>query len=106
LTKSLRVVPEARDEIREAVDRHDLGAELFEEVDARMREIAAEPTRFAEASDVGVVPAGYPTIRQALLRRFRYRIVFVEFSDEVRVLAVAHMHRKPGYWKSRATDSK
>jgi hypothetical protein len=44
-------------------------------------------------------------VRHVSLRRFRYRLVFFELADEVRVVAVAHTRRKPGYWKDRLPRS-
>ncbi|MBI1830407.1 MAG: type II toxin-antitoxin system RelE/ParE family toxin [Planctomycetes bacterium] len=35
------------------------------------------------------------------LCRFPYIIVFRETADEVQVIAVAHTHRREGYWKKR-----
>ena len=40
-------------------------------------------------------------IRRALLTRFPYAIVFLIMSEEIRVLAVAHAKRRPGYWLNR-----
>ena len=40
-------------------------------------------------------------IRQAHLRTYPYRIVFIETPDSIRVLAVAHTSRRPGYWLGR-----
>jgi plasmid stabilization system protein ParE len=39
--------------------------------------------------------------RKFLLQRFPFAIYYRESPAEVQVLAVAHGHRKPGYWKSR-----
>jgi len=39
--------------------------------------------------------------RRVLLKRFPYSIVYIELEAQVRVLAFAHLRRKPGYWKSR-----
>lgn len=39
--------------------------------------------------------------RRMPLRRFPYSVVYALFPDEIRVLAVAHQRRKPGYWKGR-----
>jgi toxin ParE1/3/4 len=36
-----------------------------------------------------------------LLRRFPYLIVYRETSQAIQVIAIAHGHRRPGYWKSR-----
>jgi len=39
--------------------------------------------------------------RKALLHRFPYVIFFVDEPDQVRILAIAHQKRKPGYWLRR-----
>ncbi len=39
--------------------------------------------------------------RQYILRRFPYRIIYQVTTEELRVLAVAHHRRRPGYWASR-----
>jgi hypothetical protein len=36
-----------------------------------------------------------------LLRRFPFGLVYRLGVEEVQVVAVAHLHRRPGYWKSR-----
>jgi toxin ParE1/3/4 len=40
--------------------------------------------------------------RKVKVGKFRYALVFRIRGDEVQVLAVAHMSRRPGYWKQRA----
>ncbi len=39
------------------------------------------------------------------LGRFPDRIVYAVFGDEILFVAVAHHHRKPGYWRDRLLDS-
>ena len=39
--------------------------------------------------------------KRLLLRRFPYVIVVHESEDGYLVVAVAHQHRRPGYWKDR-----
>lgn len=34
-------------------------------------------------------------------RRFPYGIIYQVKDNEILVVAVAHLHRKPGYWKDR-----
>lgn len=50
-------------------------------------------------------PSGWhpltPEIRRCRLRRFPYGVVYTIESGEGHVLAIAHQHRKPGYWKDR-----
>lgn len=40
-------------------------------------------------------------VRRALLPNFPYALVFFELSTEIRVIAVAHQSRRPGYWLHR-----
>ena len=35
------------------------------------------------------------------VRRFPYRIVYLEQSARIWIVAVAHLSRKPGYWSAR-----
>jgi len=39
--------------------------------------------------------------RRMPLRRFPYSVVYLLLPEEIRVLAVAHQRRKPGYWSGR-----
>jgi len=39
--------------------------------------------------------------RRMPMRRSPYSVVYALFLDEVRVLAVAHQRRRPGYWHGR-----
>jgi len=36
-----------------------------------------------------------------VLRRFPYVVVFIELDAEIRILAIAHMSREPGFWRGR-----
>ena len=40
-------------------------------------------------------------IRRCRLRRFPYSVVYAQDGSDLLVLAVAHQHRKPGYWRAR-----
>ncbi len=42
-----------------------------------------------------------PQIRRCRLKRFPYSVVYTLDGSEILVLAVAHQHRKPNYWRSR-----
>jgi toxin ParE1/3/4 len=93
---------EARRELREAAVWYEtrslgLGRELLEAASDCFRHIEAHPTA---GSPVEGVPEGVGA-RRVLLRRFPYAIVYIELEAHVRVLAFAHVRRKPGYWKNR-----
>ena len=40
-------------------------------------------------------------ISRCRLRRFPYSVVYAQEGSDLLVLAVAHQHRKPGYWRTR-----
>lgn len=55
-------------------------------------------------------PNRYPTYvsgtRRYLLRRFPFHVVYrvpSDPADSIHILAVAHGHRRPGYWRQRST---
>ena len=54
--------------------------------------------------DAGTLVPGVPAhleVRQIPVVRFPYRVAYLVTSRELRVLAVAHTRRRPGYWRSR-----
>lgn len=71
-----------------------LGADFLDKVDAALDEIAVRPERFA-------FYRGSKTVRSIRLERFPYRLLFVVEARRVAVVAVAHLHRHPDYWKKR-----
>ena len=40
-------------------------------------------------------------LRRFPLRRFPYSIVYQETKDGLRIVALAHQSRRPGYWRTR-----
>jgi plasmid stabilization system protein ParE len=40
-------------------------------------------------------------VRRCRLRRFPYSVIYAQEGSDLLVLAVAHQHRKPGYWRTR-----
>jgi toxin ParE1/3/4 len=100
--KPVRIEPEAKQELAAAAAwyeqrREGLGRELLAEVDAVLAAIARSPSRFP------LYPGVAPELRvpRAAARRFPYSIAFIELAIVVRVLAVAHEKRRPGYWVGR-----
>jgi plasmid stabilization system protein ParE len=104
--KPVRVEPEAKQELAAAAAWYDerregLGRQLVEEVDAVFVAIARTPSRFPLYSRV----APELGVRRAAARRFPYSIAFIELTKIVRVLAIAHERRRPGYWVGRLKGS-
>lgn len=101
MTKPLRFLPEAEAELRAATewydDRAGLGDELAAEIQAATTLITTTPEGFAPARGVRARIGA----RQASVKRFPYRVIFVELDREIRVVALAHTRRRPGYWRDR-----
>jgi plasmid stabilization system protein ParE len=96
---TLELSPLARLELRDARDFYDrerdgLGQEFLDEIEALLARAAESPTQFPHVRR--------SRARRALAERFPYQIVFFVFPDRVRVIAVAHQHRRPSYWRDRS----
>ena len=56
-------------------------------------------------SHAAASPQRYPSYlhgtQRILLKDFPYFIVFLDWRDEVHIVAVAHAKRRPGYWLKR-----
>jgi plasmid stabilization system protein ParE len=103
--KPVRVEPEAKQELAAAAAwyeerRQGLGLELVQEVDAVLAAIARSPGTFP------LYPRVTPElgVRRAAARRFPYSIAFIDLANAIRVLAIAHERRRPGYWAGRLKE--
>jgi len=60
---------------------------------------------YAAAEDIGRTPRRWPKYlhgtRRFVLRRFPFSVVYLDDSELVTIIAVAHSKRRPGYWKDR-----
>jgi hypothetical protein len=72
--------------------RSGLGLELAEEVYAAIARIIEFPLAWSPISK---------RTRRCLVHRFPFGIVYQVKSDSIRVLAVADLRRRPGYWRGR-----
>jgi toxin ParE1/3/4 len=77
--------------------RDHLGIEFFDAVDATIDRIVAMPRA---GSPVPRLPSDSPVRRRAVTR-FPYHVVYLETPTHIRILAIAHDRRKPGYWEGR-----
>ncbi len=71
-----------------------LGSDFLDNVDAAVDQLAADPLRFG-------LYRGSKTVRGIRLARFPYRLLFAVEPNRITVVAVAHLHRHPDYWKHR-----
>jgi plasmid stabilization system protein ParE len=75
-------------------EREGLGQDFVDEMEAVMARIVANPLQLTQLRR--------SKSRRALGRRFPYKIVFTLLGDRIRILAAAHQHRRPHYWKARS----
>ena len=89
--------PDAERELDDAVAYYEgcqagLGVEFAEEVYATILRIIRYPEAWAKLS---------PNTRRCLTNRFPYGVIYEAKSDMIRVIAVANLNRRPGYWRKR-----
>ena len=102
--KPFRLATGVEEELRAAArwyeDRNaGLGEDLISAVKAALQAMQEAPESHAPLGRSGKF-----CFRQAPVRRFPYRVVFLELDDELLVVAVAHQSRRPGYWRSRLQE--
>ena len=56
--------------------------------------------RIAESPDAGAPLGG--GFRKRLVPGFPFSIIYRARDEEVYLVAIAHQHRRPGYWRSRS----
>ena len=67
-------------------------SDFADELNRAVEMIADAPHRWA---------SGLYGTRRFLLHRFPFALIYRELPSVIQVLAVAHHHRRPGYWKGR-----
>jgi plasmid stabilization system protein ParE len=72
-----------------------LGTQFLDDFDRVIRRVTAFPGASAEID---------PGLRRSLLSHFPYGIIYGIDSETIVVVAIAHLHRKPGYWMDRQRD--
>jgi plasmid stabilization system protein ParE len=97
MASEIRFHEEASAELEAAFEwyylRSEFAAASFaEEIDQAIELIAQRPNRW---------PISSPGIRKFVLQRFPFAIFYREINSGIQILAVAHGHRKPGYWARR-----
>ena len=71
-----------------------LAAHFRQEVDEAIRIVCTNPQAFE--------PLPRSSCRQFIIARFAYSLIYLDAPTEVRIFAVAHHKRKPGYWNKRS----
>ena len=98
VTRTLRNLKPAREEFAAAVrwyeeQRPGLGGEFFDAVVHATSLIQAQP-------EIGTLSSDHRT-RRVLVQRFPYQVVYRLSADEIVIVAIAHLKRRPGYWRKR-----
>jgi plasmid stabilization system protein ParE len=98
VTRRLQTLRPASDELEAAVRwyeerRRGLGAEFFDAVTSMIAFIEDQP-------EIGVVIGGGKA-RRALVSRFPYQVVYHLTPSDIIIVAIAHLKRRPNYWKDR-----
>lgn len=101
---SLPFHPAARREADDAIDWYaarspTTGVRFTAALDRAVDDIAAGPRTYPTADDC---PPG-KEVRNLIVVRFPYRVVYLISTTGVTILAVAHTSRQPGYWHHRLT---
>ena len=95
--KSVWFHPDADAEMTEAAQYYEertpgLGLTFLDAVETAVGKVLLEPEPYGKVG---------PEIRQKLLDRFPYSLLYAVDGDRVRIVAIAHHKRRPGYWRSR-----
>nr|MDO8109796.1 type II toxin-antitoxin system RelE/ParE family toxin [Candidatus Sigynarchaeota archaeon] len=95
--KAAVILQDAEKEMTEAVQFYEaqakgLGVEFLSEVERAIQSIRETPETW---------PILEGDLRRRLLRRFPFGILYRIEADKILIIAVAHLRRKPGYWKER-----
>ena len=91
--------PEALEELAEAIEYYlehatsEIAVNFDNAVDAGIVEIAQSPLRFSRWRNTRA--------RKYVVPDFPYVIFYIDYPEYIRVLAIAHTSRRPGYWKTR-----
>jgi plasmid stabilization system protein ParE len=93
----VKFLPDAEEEMYEAAKYYQsqtsgLGIDYLSEVERAVVSIAQSPMTWPKVEG---------ELRRRLIRRFPFGILYYIESEEVIIVAVAHLRRKPGYWKKR-----
>ena len=93
----IRFIRPARLELREAREYYEslqigLGDELLLEVEAALTLIFEWPHSWQRIGE---------TSRRCLIHRFPYELIYSIEDEEIVIVAFAHLHRNPDYWRDR-----
>jgi toxin ParE1/3/4 len=74
-----------------------LGLDLADDIQRGLNAIAESPETWPLWPGIGEAVG----VRRFLLARFPFAVGYIVEADEIVVLAIAHLRRRPGYWLAR-----
>lgn len=97
MSKPISFLHEARIEMTEAAVFYDtqvrgLGVTFLNTIERGLGDIQSHPTRW---------PTIGRNIRRLRIGRFPYGILYRETFATIIIVAIMHLHRRPGYWQNR-----
>ena len=89
--------PEAEQEYAQAAKYYsdadpELGGRFYDEMERLIQDVRRDPKRFRHFD---------PPAQRHFSTVFPYAVIYVEQPDRIWILAMMHLKRRPGYWKSR-----
>lgn len=95
--KSVRLLAQARQEIRDAAEYYEtraagLGVDFTTRLDSAVLDIRENPEGW---------PFVLKNIRRRMVSRFPYGLLYRVDAEEIVVSAVMHLRRHPSYWQGR-----
>lgn len=98
-TRNYEFHPEAEDEFLAELDRlHAMDPYVAADFNA---EVYASVRLLLEYPEAGPALGRSRVLRRKVLRRFRFTLIYGVEPELIRLIAVAHESRRPGYWRSR-----
>ncbi len=94
---NVRFLEAARNDLRDAIrfyegQRPGLGREFRDEILAAIDRITKLPEAWRSLSQ---------NTRRCRTHRFPYGVIYQTRGHEILIVAIAHLHREPGYWTDR-----
>lgn len=95
--KPITFLPEAKEEMYEAARYYEsqasgLGIDFLSELEQAVTSITNSPMTWPKIEG---------ELRRRLIQRFPFGILYYIESEEIVIVAVSHLRRRPGYWKKR-----
>jgi len=92
-----KILDQAESDLDDAYDYYEyeldgLGEKFLEEFKKAIKRILNHPHAWSPVQD---------NVRKCILTKFPYNIIYAIEDNMIIILAVAHQHRRPDYWKDR-----